>query len=138
MERGLIDGVLTTYETALAAGLDSAGITSVLEDFQYYPFYVPVASASFWSRIDSRTRAMLQSTWMEVVGAAREEAVRAQSEAKRILVNRGLRVYVTSDDERSKSRAFLIAREGEIAERLSVSAGILSLLELELEKISKK
>ena len=134
LKRGLVDGVLTTYETVASAGLDSAGIKSVLEDAQYYPFYVPVASASFWGRIDDRTRSMLRGAWLEVVTQAREEAVRSQAEAKRSLVERGMKVYTPTSDESSKSRANLLAGEKEMAKRLSVSDDILVLLRLELGK----
>jgi C4-dicarboxylate-binding protein DctP len=138
LKRGLVDGVLTTYETVATAGLDAAGIKSVLEDAQYYPFYVPVASASFWGRIDSKTRSMLRDSWLEVVTQAREESVRAQAEAKRALVKRGMKVYAPSSHESSKSRMALLAGEEEMAKRLNVSDEVLALLRLELEKAKKR
>jgi TRAP-type C4-dicarboxylate transport system substrate-binding protein len=137
LERALVDGLLTTYETINSGELDRRGIKSVLEDAQYYPFYVPVVSAVFWSRIDEQQRSILRSAWADVVTWARGESVRAQEEAKQSLVKRGLKVYSPKASESSRTRASLIATEGEMAMRLNISAGMLALLRQELGTITR-
>ncbi len=138
LERRLVDGVLTTYETVESAALDSHGVRSVLEDNQYYPFYVPVAGKAFWARLDEGQRQAIRGAWAEVVVDAREEAVRAQEAAKRSLVERGLTVYRPTAEESSKTHAALLAREDEIAERLNVSADLLAQLRRELGKAERR
>ena len=138
LKRGLVDGVLSTYETVDSAGLDENGIRSVLEDKQYYPFYVPLAGKAFWDRLDATQRRTILAAWAEVVGDARAEAVGAQEAAKQRLVGRGLKVYHPTEEESRRTRVALLARENEIAERLSVSADMLALLRYELDNVTER
>jgi C4-dicarboxylate-binding protein DctP len=125
----LLDGVLTTYETVDSAELDKQGIRSVLEDREYYPFYIPIVSRVVWDAMTPELRTTVTSCWREVVERARDSSVTAQKNAKARLVARGLSVHVPSEDEIARTRAILLGEEGEIATRLSVSDEALGLLE---------
>jgi|GEM_PF-134152 len=129
IEQNKVDGVLTTYETIDSAGLDAMGLRTVLEDREYYPFYVPLVSTQFWDRLDGSQRLMFTSTWAEVVATFRDEAVKAQEDAKRNLVGRGMMVYVPTGQEQAIAKARLLAGQSDMAGRLSVSPAILAVLE---------
>jgi C4-dicarboxylate-binding protein DctP len=129
LKGGLLDGVLSTYETIDSAALDKQGLRSVLEDREYYPFYLPLVSRATWDAMSPKLRETVVACWREVVGSAREGSVAAQDKAKALLVARGLRVHVPGDDEIGRARAILLGEEGEIAARLSVSDEALGLLE---------
>jgi TRAP-type C4-dicarboxylate transport system substrate-binding protein len=129
LKGGLLDGVLSTYETIDSAALDKHGIRSVLEDREYYPFYLPLVSRSAWDAMSPALRETMASCWREIVLRFREEAVAAQAQAKARLVARGLAVHAPSEGELALSRDLLLAKEEEIAARLSVSEEALALLE---------
>lgn len=128
LEGGLLDGVLSTYETVDSAALDQRVLRSVLEDREYYPFYLPLVSRVAWDAMSPASRAAVIACWREVVGPARESSVAAQDKAKARLVASGLTVHVPSESETDRARALLLGKEGEIADRLSVSAEALGLL----------
>jgi C4-dicarboxylate-binding protein DctP len=118
---GRVDGLLTTYETIDSSKLQASGIASVLEDREYYPFYVPLVSRAAWDRIDRKTRAVIAAAWEEIVPQARAESERAQDEAKARLVANGLVVYTPSAEELGSVRRSLLPDEAAIARRLGVS-----------------
>lgn len=135
--KGLVDGVLTTYETVETAGLDRLGLKYVYEDKEYYPFYVPLLRKDLWDGLSPELRSIIRSTWEEIVPGAREEAERAQREAKASLVARGLTVLLPQGGEMEATRRMLLSHEGEIAARLGVSDSLLSLLEEEVSMWGK-
>jgi C4-dicarboxylate-binding protein DctP len=129
LKGGLLDGVLSTYESVDSAALDKQGLRSVLEDREYYPFYLPLVSRAVWDSMSPKLRETVIACWREVAGPARAGSVAAQDKAKAHLVARGLVVHVPGDDEIARARAILLGEEGEIAARLSVSDEALGLLE---------
>lgn len=137
LRRRLVDGILTTYETVDSAGMDASGIAAVYEDAEYYPFYVPVASAAFWNGLDPELRREIEAAWEELLPAARETAVRAQEAAKARLTARGLRIRVPSKAEREAVREALLRSEDDMARRLGVSGEILALLRTETRRAGR-
>lgn len=129
IEQNKVDGILTTYETIDSAGLDAMGLRTVLEDREYYPFYVPVVSTQFWDRLDDSQRRVFLSTWAEVVATFQDEAVKAQEDAKRNLIGRGMMVYVPTGQEQAIARARLLVGQSDMAGRLNVSPDVLAVLE---------
>ena len=138
LEKGMLDGILSTYETIDTAALDRSGIRSVLEDTEYYPFYVPLASGQFWSKLSPELKALVLGSWKEIIGKAREESVRAQEVAKKNLQYRGLVVFQPTEAERNSTRKKLLAAEDAMARRLNVPAGILGLLKSEIARLEKE
>jgi C4-dicarboxylate-binding protein DctP len=132
--KGLVDGVLTTYETVETAGLDRLGLRHVYEDKEYYPFYLPLVCRECWEALSPELRSIIRSTWEELVPEARREAERSQEEAKARLVGRGLSVLVPPGDAIEAMRERLLSQEAEIAGRIGVSQPLLSLLEAEASK----
>lgn len=133
--KGLVDGILSTFETVDSAGLDGLGLRSALEDNEYYPFYVPLLSSAFWKRLTPAQRSLVTSAWDEVIGPAREEARAAQTAARARLVERGMRVTVPSPSETEATRISLISQEDGMASRLGVTPAILTLLREQLARL---
>ena len=120
LENGGLDGILSTYETVDSAKLDSCGIGSVLEDEEYYPFYVPLAGAKFWSSLSPGLRERIADSWKKIIVGAREESARAQAAAKNRLKDRGLVVFQPSQAERNSARKTLAAAEDSMPPRSMV------------------
>lgn len=138
LTRGLVDGVLSTYETIDTGKLDAQGIRAVLEDNEYYPFYVPLASRIFWEKLSPKLKDMIFRTWNEVVAEARIESEHSQETAKKNLINRGMKVYYPSPSEVAAVRKKLLDKEESIAGLLNLSAGIVELQRTELFKLEGK
>lgn len=129
IEQDMVDAILSTYETIDSARLDALGLRTVLEDREYYPFYVPLVSRQFWDRLDSTQQLIFRKTWADVVAIYRDEAVKAQDAARRNLLERGMVVHAPTDQELASTRELLIAKQDEIAARLNISPPLLALLE---------
>jgi TRAP-type transport system periplasmic protein len=138
LERGLLDGVLSTYETIDTAKLDGQGIKWVLEDFEYYPFYVPLAGARFWASLSPELKALVVRTWNEVLEPARAQSILAQATAKKNLQTRGLVVFQPTDQEQTATRKKLLENEDAMALRLNIPAEIMQLLRLEMARQPKE
>jgi len=138
VERGLLDGVLSTYETINSAKLDEKGIKSVLEDFEYYPFYVPLAGARFWASLTPELKELVVRTWNEILLPARAASILAQAAAKKNLQARGLVVYQPSDEEQKATRMKLVDAEDAMALRMSIPMETVQLLRLELARQRKE
>jgi C4-dicarboxylate-binding protein DctP len=134
LERGLLDGVLSTYETIDSAKLDGKGIKSVLEDFEYYPFYVFLAGGQFWNRLTPELRELVVRTWNEILVPARAESILAQAAAKKNLQTRGLVVYQPTDEEQKATRKKLLDAEDAIALRLNIPTETVKLLRSEIAR----
>jgi C4-dicarboxylate-binding protein DctP len=129
LDNRLVDGILSTYEAVDSARLDRNGIRAVLEDKEYYPFYLPLVGNRFWASLSDAQRKAAKEAWAEVVGTAREESVRSHAEAKARLVSRGLVVYETAEDEGVRIREMLMRSEMEMARRLNISSETLQRLD---------
>lgn len=134
LARGLVDGVLSTYETIDTGKLDAQGVHAVLEDNEYYPFYVPLASRVFWDKLSPKLKDMIMQTWDDVVVEARVESERSQDAAKKNLESRGLKVYYPSQGEVAAARKKLADKEESIAGLLNLSAGVVDMLRKEISE----
>ncbi|HUX38617.1 MAG TPA: TRAP transporter substrate-binding protein DctP [Rectinemataceae bacterium] len=128
LDNGLVDALLSTWETVASAGLDAHGLRFAFADNEYYPFYIPIVNAAFWKKLSGEQRALLADTWSELLPKARETAVAAQAGARDALAKRGLRIELPDASTIESIRASLMAKEDRMAARLGVSAEMLELL----------
>jgi len=134
LDRRAVGAVLTTYETVESAALDTHGLKAVFEDREYYPFYVPLASSSFWAKLSPELRRVVAGAWDESLEAFRDEALQAQSAARASLIGRGMKVVTPTEADIEATRRFLQEREEEMAMHLGVSTEALALLRAALPR----
>jgi C4-dicarboxylate-binding protein DctP len=99
MRQGKIDAVLTSYESIESAGLEDKGIRYAFEDSQYFPQYVPLVRGSFWRRLSPQILDVIRRTWEAQVNSARAEAAAAQSNAQKVLFQKGMEIVVPESAE---------------------------------------
>jgi len=121
LSRGLVDAVVTTYETILSANLHTFGIGAVLEESHYVGYYVPMINRRFWESLDDRTRSAVKNAWDATVEESRIESRTAQANAKKNLLEHGVRLRASSSSESAVNREKLMLNERSIAERIHVS-----------------
>ncbi|WP_422477952.1 TRAP transporter substrate-binding protein DctP [Pleomorphochaeta sp. DL1XJH-081] len=124
LDRGTVDGVLTSYETLASARLWERGITSVYEDRQYFAQYIPIASGLFWDRLDSATQSIILDAWDEVVDTARRNATIAQNSARLAMMRNGLTVTVVGAGQLEKTRQTLQLHEDGIARQMGIASDL--------------
>jgi TRAP-type C4-dicarboxylate transport system substrate-binding protein len=122
--RETLDGVLTSYETVVSAGLWEHGIVGAFEDRQYFARYLPMVSREFWLRLDPEVRRIIREAWDEGVETARAEAARAQRLAKEEAINAGVVVYVPNHNEKNEAWTRLLSHQARIVENLRIDESL--------------
>ncbi len=125
MEQGRIDAILTSYETIQSAHLDKKGIRYVFEDREYFPQYIPIMRGSFWKKLSTETRKIIQETWEKNVDFAREQAVVSQEEAKKKLIRNGLQVVTPAKSAIEKWRNTLSASQSGFVKAMHIDPDII-------------
>lgn len=120
LQRGRLDGLLTTHETIASAQLWQHGIRNATEIKAYFAQYIPLISRSYWNQLQGELRAMVQDSWESGVTEARLEAAQAQSAARRTLEAHGVRVQQPSKEAMQAWRQRGLAAQGAIAQQLGV------------------
>ena len=120
MLRHRVDAVLTSYETIRSAKLWEKGITSVYEDMEYYPQYVPLIRNDFWSRLSPQVQETILETWERHLDHAREMAAQAQSDAKRDLIAHGVTVTTPDKNQLTATRNHLMTYQDAFARQTRI------------------
>ncbi|QLA16887.1 ABC transporter substrate-binding protein [Desulfolutivibrio sulfoxidireducens] len=104
LDRGEVDGVLTTHETVRSAELWTHGLRYCLEDRQYFPMYVPMISERVWKILPEDIQRAILEAWEETAAWERDMAAKAQLEARNDLEAHGVEIVVPQRSEILKWR----------------------------------
>ncbi|MFZ4625958.1 MAG: TRAP transporter substrate-binding protein DctP, partial [Rhodoferax sp.] len=126
LQRGRLDGLLTTHETIASAKLWQQGIRNATEIKAYFAQYIPLISRSCWSQLPEDVRMMVQESWESGVNAARLEAAQAQGDARRTLQAQGIKVLQPSKEAMQAWRHRGLAAQAQIAQQLGVPATLVN------------
>lgn len=124
LQRGRLDGLITTHETIASAKLWEQGIANASEIKVYFAQYIPLISRRYWSELPEDLRAIVRESWESGVTEARLEAAKAQSEAQRILLAHGVKVMQPSKETMQAWRDRALAEQRDIAKKLGVPDGL--------------
>ena len=103
LSQGTFDGLIITHETVVSIQLWDSGIRHALEDHQFIGEYVPIISLAFWQKLTPDLRQLFTDLWQEKVAAYRAEMESAQSRARSLVEEHGVKIIVPSPDELSAS-----------------------------------
>lgn len=129
MQQRRIDGLLTSHETARSGRLWEHGIRYAFEDYQYFAQYVPLMRRTFWSRLSTEDRRVIQEVWESVVEGQRQSARRAQEEARLVLQREGIEIVEPGEQELNETRELLLRKQDEMARALGIPPNVVRLLE---------
>jgi TRAP-type C4-dicarboxylate transport system substrate-binding protein len=127
LTQGVVEGVLTSFETVASAGLQDNGIRYAFADRQYFPQYVPMIRRDFWDRMPSDLRAIILRTWEQHVDGARKAAAEAQMAARTTLSKSGVVITEPEPADLRKWRKILMARQAEMARKMQIDPDLLDL-----------
>ncbi len=125
LRSGAVDGVLTSHETVRSGQLWEYGITSGLEDHQYFPQYIPIIQRSFWDGLNQDDQLLISRVWEATVDRQRTEAADAQRRAQSILATRGITITSVPEREIATIRSRLKEQQETMAINLGIPADIL-------------
>lgn len=126
MQQGRIDGLLTTFETAVSGALQEKGVRYCVEVNAYFAQYIPVISRGFWKALPKDLQRDIHASWESVVDSARAEAQGAQDAARKLLVQRGVQVVKLNRDEMTAWRKQASSSQSELAGKLNIPASLVA------------
>jgi len=124
MSQGVMDGLLTTYESAASSKLMDSGMRYVFEDRNMFNQYVPLISESFWRKQPENVKAAILEAWDIAATWQRDEAEKAQQHAKDNMVAAGLKVTVPSDAEVTAARKELMTIQDQLIDSMKIDKEI--------------
>jgi C4-dicarboxylate-binding protein DctP len=133
LSQGTFDGLITTYETVASIQLWESGIRHALEDHQFIGEYVPIISLAFWQKLPPDFRQLFTDLWQEKVAAYRAEMDAAQSRARSLVEEHGVKIIVPSPEALSAMRNEMMAHQEEVAKLSRISPEMLATLSADIE-----
>lgn len=130
----LVDGILSTYETIRSAELWNHGIRYAFEDNQYFPMYIPLVNSRFWKTLTPEQQSRFSQLWNTHVLVEREEAYRAQTEAKNLFIQKGGKVFVPPLSELDRIRKAFQLAQPSISQQMQIDPALVSYAEGELNR----
>jgi len=120
LQRGRLDGLITTHETLASAKLWEQGIANASEIKVYFAQYIPLISRRYWNQLPQDLQVIVRESWESGVNEARLEAAKAQSDALRTLQAHGVKVIQPTRQAMQAWRDRAMAGQGDIARKLGV------------------
>ena len=118
LQKGTINGLLTTFESVKSAQLWEYGIKHAFVDNEYFPQYVPMISNLFWSSLSPDDQELIRSTWNEVAREQRIEAEQAQKEARRLCETNGILITYPREEDIHKTRQLLMEHQQDLIQKI--------------------
>lgn len=133
LSQGTFDGLITTFETVASIQLWESGIRYALEDHQFIGEYVPIVSLAFWQKLTPDLRQLFTDLWQEKVAAYRAEMDSAQSRARALVEEHGVKIIAPSPEELSAMRKEMMAHQDEVARLSRISLEMLATVSADVE-----
>ncbi len=133
LAEGAVDGVLSSHVTIASAELWKQGLRFAYEDRQYFAQYVPLVASRVWRSLPPDLQGLLAQSWNEIAAEGAALARRSQDEARRVLVEAGVRIVEPRDKDIAEARRILMGVQPALVARLGVSPTLVERIEDELE-----
>lgn len=122
LSQGVVDGLLTTHESARTAKLWDSGVKYSFEDFQYFAQYVPMINLDFWNRQPKEVKDAIIASWGIVVVEQRKMAAAAQESARRVLLENKIKIATPSKAEITAARKRLMTSQADLVKEMKIDA----------------
>jgi C4-dicarboxylate-binding protein DctP len=120
MSQGVMDGLVTTYESSLSSKLMDSGMRFAYEDSNQFNQYVPMMRANFFNKQPKEVQQAILESWEIAATQQRKDATNAQLKAKEALVKNGLKVVVPTQAELLASRQKLMKMQPELVKSIKM------------------
>jgi C4-dicarboxylate-binding protein DctP len=120
MSQGVMDGLLTTYESSFSSKLMDSGMKFAFEDNNQFNQYVPMMRANFFNKQPKEVQQAILEAWDIAATQERKNATAAQLKAKETLVKNGLKVVVPTQAEVLAARRLLMKMQPELVKSIKM------------------
>ncbi|MGI9380315.1 MAG: TRAP transporter substrate-binding protein DctP [Methyloligellaceae bacterium] len=126
LQRGTVDGVLTTHESVRSAKLWDSGLKYAYDDYQGFFQYVPVMSKRAWDKLPKDLQDLIVSTWEAKVDEMRKFAEERQNSARSDGAKNGIQRTDASDADIAAMRTKLMKGQADLVTKLKMDPAFIA------------
>jgi C4-dicarboxylate-binding protein DctP len=124
MSQGVMDGLLTTFESSVSSKLMDSGMKFAFEDKNQFNQYVPMIRESFWRKQPADVKAAILEAWDVAATWQRAQSLDAQIKAREQLVKAGLQITVPTEAQIEGARKELMTMQDELIKSMKIDQAI--------------
>ena len=124
MSQGVMDGLLTTFESSVSSKLMDSGLKFGFEDKNLFGQYVPMMRANFFNKQPKEVQQAILESWDIAATQERKDASAAQIKAKETLIKAGLVVVVPTPAEVLGARRELMKMQAELVNSIKMDQDV--------------
>lgn len=124
MSQGVMDGLLTTFESAASSKLMDSGMKHAFEDQNQFNQYVPMIRESFWRKQPAEVKQAILDAWDIASTWQREEAFKAQAHARDSMAKAGLQIIVPTTAQIAAARKELMTIQNGLVDSMKIDKDV--------------
>ena len=137
LQRGTVDGLLTTHESVRSAKLWDAGVKHAYNDDQAFFQYIPMVSAKAWGKLPAELQQLMVDVWEETVDGNRAYAAERQASARADGEKQGISNADASADDLAAMREKLMATQKTLVSDLKMDQALIEKTQAALDAVLK-
>jgi C4-dicarboxylate-binding protein DctP len=138
MSQGVVQGVATTHESAATAKLYDSGLKYAFEDNQFMGQYVPMIRLSFWDKQPKEIQDAILESWEIAVTQQRKMAGQAQEDARKTLMDQGVKMAQPSAESIAAMRSSLMSIQPGVIKEMKIDQDMVDIAMQELRAAKVK
>ncbi len=123
LQTGMVDGVMTAFESVRSAKLWDSGIRYAYVDQHAFHQYVPMINRKLWDSLPNDLQKLAVSTWDESVDPQREYTAKRDANARAEAIKNGISVTDASPTDVTKLRLLLMPIQQDVIKELRINTG---------------
>ncbi len=120
LQTGMVDGVMTAFESVSSAKLWDSGIRYAYVDQHAFHQYVPMINRKLWDSLPKDLQELVASSWDASVDPQREFTAERDAAARAAAVKNGISVTDASASDVEKLREMLMPIQAEVIKELRI------------------
>ena len=128
LQRGTIDGLSTTFESARSAKLWDSGVKHAYVANQSFSQYVPTIGGRTWAKYPKEIQDLIVSTWESKVDDLRKRARARQDDAMEEAKKNGMTVVVASKEDSADAKKKYMAKQDQLVKDLRIDPALVKLI----------
>ncbi len=136
LQTGMVDGVMTAFESVRSAKLWDSGLKYVYVDNHAFHQYVPMINGDLWNKLPKELQGLMQSTWDDTVDNQREFTAKRDNDARLEAIKNGIAVTDASAADLGKIRDTLMPIQPKVAKELRIDPSFSERAQAAIQKAS--
>ncbi len=124
LQRGTVDGVMTTFEFVRSAKLWDSGVKFAYWNNQAFTQYVPMISLKSWNKYPKDVQDLIVTVWAENIDKFREFGNERQGQAVEEAKKNGVTVVEPTEQDLADARSRLMAKQDELVKELKIDPAL--------------